>query len=372
MCQHIKDLEAQFFRLTYRDFRHLAFQMAEKNGIDHNFNKDTELTGMDWLYGFLRRHLELSLRLPEPTSVARAMGFNRETGITTLPKKKSKILSLKGKKQVGLVSSAERDQLTTAGLCVSAAGAYVPPLLIFPRVRMKAELLDGAPPGTIAICHPSGWIQSDIFVHWSNHFIANVKPTKNDPVLLLLDGHATHTKNLPLIDKVRENGVFIVSFPPHCTHRLQPLDVSVMGPLSTYYSQEVMTRLRNNPGRIVTTFHLGKLFGIAYSKAATLHNAMIGFSKTGICPLNPNIFSDHDFVSAITTDNDVTSTEPTTNSSPETRDNNIVNSTKEKDNPVLAVQLQSAQASPINPQPITPKQIAISPQPSMFCKLRRL
>ncbi|KAJ8714356.1 hypothetical protein PYW07_002581 [Mythimna separata] len=36
MRQHIKDLEAQLFGLTYRDFRHLAFQMAEKNGIDHN------------------------------------------------------------------------------------------------------------------------------------------------------------------------------------------------------------------------------------------------------------------------------------------------------------------------------------------------
>ncbi|KAK2575400.1 hypothetical protein KPH14_008316 [Odynerus spinipes] len=70
MCQHIKDLEAQLFGLIYRDFRHLAFQMAKKNGIDHNFNKDTELAGMDWLYGCLRRHPELSLHLPEPTSVA--------------------------------------------------------------------------------------------------------------------------------------------------------------------------------------------------------------------------------------------------------------------------------------------------------------
>lgn len=178
MCQHIKDLEAQLFGLTYRDFRHLAFQMAEKNGIDHNFSKQTALAGMDWLYGFLRRHPELSLRVAENTSVARAMGFNKvsvskffsllielqdkykfgptkifnvdETGITTVPKKKSKVLSLKGKKQVGLISSAERGQLSTAVLCVSASGIYVPPLVIFPRVRMKAELLDGAPPGIIA------------------------------------------------------------------------------------------------------------------------------------------------------------------------------------------------------------------------------
>lgn len=112
-----------------------------------------------------------------------------------------------------------------------------------------------------------------------------------------------------------------------------------MGPLSNYYSQEVMTRLRNNPSRIVSQLQLGELFGIAYSKAAALQNATIDFSKTGIHPLNPNIFSDHDFVSAIATDNDIASTEPTTNISHqvtlETQDNNIVNSIEEKDSPVF-------------------------------------
>ncbi|XP_026319551.1 uncharacterized protein LOC113230034 [Hyposmocoma kahamanoa] len=255
-----------------------------------------------------------------------------ETGITTVPKKKSKVLSLKGKKQVGLISSAERGQLSTAVLCVSASGIYVPPLVIFPRVRMKAELLDGAPPGTIAMCHPSGWIQSYIFVHWLDHFIANVKPTKDYPVLLLLDGHSTHTKNLPLIDKARNNGVIIVSFPPHCTHRLQPLDVSFMGPLSTFYTQEVMIWLRNNPGRIVTQYQLGKLFGIAYAKAATLQNALSGFSKTGIYPLNPNIFSDHDFVSASTTDNDITGSQTMANFS-----ENVIHDTRvDKNKPLTA------------------------------------
>ncbi|CAG9133763.1 unnamed protein product [Plutella xylostella] len=76
-CQHIKDLEAQLFGLTYTDFRKLAFELAEKNAIDHSFNKDTKITGMEWLYGFLRRHPELSLRLPKPTCFARTMGFNR-------------------------------------------------------------------------------------------------------------------------------------------------------------------------------------------------------------------------------------------------------------------------------------------------------
>ncbi|XP_061714528.1 uncharacterized protein LOC133523039 [Cydia pomonella] len=166
---------------------------------------------------------------------------------------------------------------------------------------MKAELLDGAPPGTVAACHPSGWIQSEIFVEWLNHFISTVKPKKEDPVLLLLDGHSTHTKNLPLIEKARENGIVMLSFPPHCTHRLQPLDVSIMGPISTYYTQEVNMWLRNNPGRIVTQFQLARLFGSSYCKAATIQNAVSGYAKTGIFPTNRNVFSETDFAAAETT-----------------------------------------------------------------------
>lgn len=330
LVKHVLIMERRLFGLTYKDLRRLAFQFAEANNIDHSFNRTSKLAGEDWLAGFMKRHPQLSLRAAEPTSVARAMGFNMvsvnkffdlleglidqykflptniynvdETGLTTVPKRQSRIIALKGRKQVGLASSAERGQLTTAVLCVSASGNYVPPLLIFPRIRMKAELLDGAPPGTVAVCHPSGWIQSEIFVEWLNHFISAVKPKKQNPVLLLLDGHSTHTKNLPLIEKARDNGVIILSFPPHCTHRLQPLDVSVMGPMSTYYTQEVNAWLRNNPGRVVTQFQLAKLFGAAYCKAATIQNAVSGFIKTGIFPTNRNVFGEADFAPAETTE----------------------------------------------------------------------
>ncbi|XP_047022728.1 MFS-type transporter clz9-like [Helicoverpa zea] len=342
LVEHVLIMERRLFGLTYKDLRRLAYQFAESNSIDHCFNKDYKLAGEDWLAGFMKRHPELSLRAAEPTSVARAMGFNMvsvnrffdlleevidqhkflptniynvdETGLTTVPKRQSRIIALKGRKQVGLASSAERGQLTTAVLCVSASGNYVPPLLIFPRVRMKAELLDGAPPGTVSVCHPSGWIQSDIFVEWLNHFISSVKPKKEDPVLLLLDGHSTHTKNLPLIEKARDNGVVILSFPPHCTHRLQPLDVSIMGPLSAYYTQEVNSWLRNNPGRVVTQFQLARLFGAAYCKAATIQNAVSGFSKTGIFPTNRTVFGEADFAAAETTE--IPSTTPSTSADP--------------------------------------------------------
>lgn len=132
-----------------------------------------------------------------------------------------------------------------------------------------------------------------------------------------------------------------------------------MGPLSTFYSQEVMTWLRNNPGRIVTQFQLGKLFGIAYAKAATLQNALSGFSKTGIYPLNPNIFSDHDFVSASTTDNDITDSQTIANFS-----ENVIHDTRvDKNNPVPEPKPSTAEVLPIYSQPITFGQSAVSPQP---------
>ena len=60
------------------------------------------------------------------------------------------------------------------------------------------------------------------------HFIDFVKPTKEETVVLILDSHVTHTKNLAATDMAQEAGVVMVSLPPHTTHRFQPLD----GPFS--------------------------------------------------------------------------------------------------------------------------------------------
>jgi hypothetical protein len=56
------------------------------------------------------------------------------------------------------------------------------------------------------------------------HFIATVKPSKDEKVLILVDGHSTHTENLKAL--ARENGVLLLSIPAHTTHQLEPLDIS--------------------------------------------------------------------------------------------------------------------------------------------------
>jgi len=220
-----------------------------------------------------------------------------------VPNKTSKVISMKGKKQVGALASAERGTLVTAEICFNELGNYIPPLLVFPRKNYNPLFEVGAPPETAIACHPSGWMQSEIFAPtWFNHFLRHAKPTAEDPVLLILDGHATHTKNIALIEMARENHVHILVIPPHTSHRLQPLDVSFMGLLNTYYEQEVRVWLRNHPGKVITIYQVASLFGAAYQKAATSSTAINGFAKTGICPFNPNIFPDYLFAPAETTD----------------------------------------------------------------------
>jgi len=191
-----------------------------------------------------------------------------ETGITIVQHKHTKILGLKGKRQISSVQSAERGSLVTIVNCVSPTGHFIPPLLVFPRKNMKQELMNGTSPGSIHACHPSGWIQSEIFSHWFLHFIKHPKPTKEDPVILALDGHYSHTRNLEVITLARKNHVDIICLPPHSSHKMQPLDKAFMGPLKTFYCPEIEKWLRSHPGCVVTVYQIGELFGNAYKRAA--------------------------------------------------------------------------------------------------------
>lgn len=329
LVDYLTKMEAQLFGLTITELRDLAFQLAERNKLKHPFGENGK-AGIDWVRGFFTRHPNLSMRRPEATSAARAMGFNKvavkqffnhlsnvvdtyqltpdriyncdETGLTVNPKGHSKIVAKKGRRQVGTVTSAERGETVTAEICFSAAGTYIAPMLIFPRKRMQQEFETGLPPGATSQVHQTGWITKELFLVWFQKFISFTGAKKEKPVLLLLDGHSTHTKSLSLIDLARANGVILLCFPPHCSHRLQPLDVAFMKPLSKYYEDEVRKWLRCNPGKVVTLFQIASLFGTAYVQASTMITAVNGFRKTGIWPVDMNVFNDADFLPSVTTD----------------------------------------------------------------------
>ena len=126
--------------------------------------------------------------------------------------------------------------------------------------------------------------------------MSHIKCSKDSTVLLILDGHKTHTKSLPTIDYARENGIVVVSLPPHTSHKLQPRDRSFFKPLKAAFNSACSSWLRHHPGRRITVDQLGGLFNAAYVKAATVENAISGFKCTGIIPLNPDVLPESEFL----------------------------------------------------------------------------
>lgn len=93
------------------------------------------------------------------------------------------------------------------------AGEYIPPMLIFKRKRMADHLKKGGPPIQFILV----LIFDELYV---NCFVTGcyivfkclrlLKSNKNQ-VLIILDGHATHTKNIEAIRLARENGIIMLS-----------------------------------------------------------------------------------------------------------------------------------------------------------------
>lgn len=323
---HASDI---YFGLATIQARSLAYQYAKELDIDypHTWDRD-ELAGLEWFRSFMSRHPKLSLRKPEATSLARASAFNRsnvdaffqnyfrvmdkikvgpndvwnvdETGVSTVHKT-VRVISRCGRKQIGQITSAERGNLVTLVQAVSAAGMRAPTYFVFPRARFQPHFLNGGPLGAKGGANPSGWINTDLFLDFLKHFHQFTRCDRERPIVLLLDNHESH-RSLAALEFCRDNGIHVVSFPPHCSHRLQPLDVSVFGPFKSAINKQFETFMRMNPGRPVQIFDIPAMVSRALELAATEVNIKAGFRSTGIWPMDSDVFQEIDFLPSVTTD----------------------------------------------------------------------
>ncbi|KAK9703869.1 DDE superfamily endonuclease [Popillia japonica] len=125
-----------------------------------------------------------------------------------------------------------------------------------------------------------------------------------------MDNHDSHI-SVEGMNFSRDNGITILTLPPHTSNHLQLLDRCVFGPFKKYFSEAVHTWMVNHPNEPISiSYSLPELCSKAWDRAATLQNIKPGFLKCGISPFDRNIFQDHDFLCSGVSDRPITVSAP--------------------------------------------------------------
>jgi hypothetical protein len=198
-----------------------------------------------------------------------------------------KVLVSKEKQKRGYRGARVKRTTITAIECVSSDGRYLNPMIIWPAATHRANWVTHPTPGWHYACSESGYIDSYISLQWLKLvFDPQIKERAGQkPRVLICDGFGTH-ETLEILQFCFENNIILCRLPPHTSHKLQPCDVSVFGPLKVAYRDQVERLERGCVGTIGKE-HFTYLYSPARKQALTSRNIRARWAKAGLFPFNP-------------------------------------------------------------------------------------
>ena len=307
------------FPFTEKKLCQLAYELACKTKRK-GFSPEKKAAGRAWLQGYLDRHPRLRKKLVANLSIARAMSANpvqvnkffelyqkwlkdwklelspnhiwnvNESGLGDVPKPQ-KVIGVTGERSFQTVSG-EKPANTTLVTYISAGGVAIPPMVIFKASHVKDEWREAAPSGYFVRCSESGYISADLFYEYGEKFIRFLRENNlmvtGKKHMVLLDLHKSHLFNLRYMQYMKANGVEVCSFPPHCTHILQPLDDTPYGVLKSKYQQELLQMNEWLAGQRISKQQFFRVLVPAYTSAFSMDIIRREWANTGLYPVNPN------------------------------------------------------------------------------------
>jgi hypothetical protein len=197
----------------------------------------------------------------------------------------------------GRVRSNRQDgsrEFITLIAAICADGTPIPPALIYKGA--SGDLIDswvddiGAGDEAFFSSSPTGWSNNEFGLEWLRkcfHLSTIAKAEKaRYRRLLVVDGYFLHV-NMAFLDTYDQLRIILLILPPRTTHRLQPLDVGLFGPLASYYSFEINELMRKSGGLVQFTKRtFWGCFKRAWEKAFCATNIESAFTKTGYWPFD--------------------------------------------------------------------------------------
>ena len=190
-------------------------------------------------------------------------------------------------------------ELITIIECISPAGLSIPPAFILAQGPIPALPNLDTPIGAVGTS-PNGWTDNELGLRWFQEtFIpfATAHKINDTPILLLVDGHDSHETD-ELRTVAYEHNIFILAFPSKCTHKLQPLDVTVFAQLQRKWSARCDSRIYEHIA--MDRYNVIPEYMEVHAASMTPELIYSAFSCTGIYPFNPEVFADADYAPART------------------------------------------------------------------------
>lgn len=259
--------------------------------MDYSRHKADSKQSYELYFELLKEKIHQYEILPQNTYNMDEKGFM--IGVMGKSKRIFSKATFKRDKKLTNLQDGSREWITViATIC--ADHTWLPPALIYGGQQDSLQDswlqdLDVKKHNTFFQASPSGWTNDELAFAWMSTIFERYSKPKagRDWRLLIVDGHGSHI-NMQFLQYCQDHRILVAVFPPHATHRLQPLDVSLFSPLATYYTQELDRFITNSAGiSRVTKRDFFRLFWPTFSKAFTQSNIASGWRKTGLYPFEP-------------------------------------------------------------------------------------
>ncbi len=314
LSQWITRLTVSGYPVSQAFLREMAEEIRQKHV--HGVNEPSiqlviyEPIGEQWVQRFLQRHPHLKTAMGHSIELSRITDaspevikrwyeiffltieeygikwgnvYNQdESGFAIGTKGRSHVV-IDSNVKVGYQAEPGRREWATIVECICADGSSIPPLIIFKGKNLSKNWIPKqVPKGWHVSANLTGWTSNIHGQEWLEKcFEPATREKANEQMqLLICDGHDSHISG-KFIRHCIQHDIVLILLPPHCSHLLQPLDVSIFGPLKSALSKELDHIFRTGISTL-QKIEWFQAFMKAHVSSINVKNIQGGWRGTGI------------------------------------------------------------------------------------------
>lgn len=195
-----------------------------------------------------------------------------------------KVLCRKGMKRVTRIIDSSKSSVSIMW-SVTASGKCLPPYVVYRATHLHDTWCEGGPAGTYYNRTKSGWFESDTFEDWLDKVPLRYFKQLEGEKVIIGDNLSTHLSP-HIIELCMRHSIKLVFLPANSTAFLQPLDVSVFGPMKKLWRQRLEQWNVSDKTLPKTEFSEQLKLFVDSMESTIMNNIKSGFRKSGIYPLS--------------------------------------------------------------------------------------